>query len=180
MIPHSIFFTKGVGRAKEKLESYENALRDACIASFNLVKVSSIFPPHCRVISREKGLAYFSPGQIVFCVLAEASTNEPSRLIAASVGLAIPKNPDSHGYLSEHHAYGQTDDKAGDYAEDLAAKMLASTMGIPFDETQSWDQRRELWKLEKNIVRTQNVTQSGLGPKDARWITCIAAAILVT
>ncbi|RMH53986.1 MAG: arginine decarboxylase, pyruvoyl-dependent [Candidatus Hydrogenedentota bacterium] len=180
MVPHSIFLTKGVGRAKEKLESFENALRNARIANFNLVRVSSIFPPRCKIIPRSIGLKYFSPGEIVFCVMSDCSTNEPNRLVAASVGLAIPKDRDLHGYLSEHHAYGQTDDKAGDYAEDLAAKMLATTLGIPFDEDKSWDERRKLWKLEKNIVRTTNVTQSAIGAKDGRWTTVVAAAILIT
>lgn len=180
MIPHSIFLTHGVGRSSEKLESFENALRDAKIAAFNLVKVSSIFPPRCKVVSREKGLVHFQPGQIVFCVMSESATNEPNRLIAASIGLAIPKDQDLHGYLSEHHSYGQTDTMAGDYAEDLAAKMLATTLGIPFDQNTSWDQRRKLWKLEKNIVRTMNVTQSAIGSKDGCWTTVIAAAILIT
>ncbi len=70
------------------------------------------------------------PGQIVHCVMARQDTNEPNRLIAASIGLARPADPESYGYLSEHHSYGETAKKAGDYAEDLAATMLATTLGI--------------------------------------------------
>lgn len=179
MIPHSLYLTKGVGHSTEKLESFEHALRAAKIANYNLVKVSSIFPPHCKIVSRSKGVAYFSPGQIVFCVMSDCATNEPNRLIASSIGVAIPKDANVHGYLSEHHAFGQTESKAGDYAEDLAAKMLATNMGIAFDENKHWDERRRLWKLEKNIVRTANCSQSALGAKDGRWTTVVAAAILI-
>ena len=45
MVPKRLFFTKGVGKHKERLTSFELALRDAGIAAQNLVRVSSIFPP---------------------------------------------------------------------------------------------------------------------------------------
>ena len=52
----------------------------------------------------------------------------------------------TYGYISEHHAYGQTEETAGDYAEDLAATMLATTMGIAFDPATAWDERKQLFK----------------------------------
>jgi arginine decarboxylase len=135
MVPQKVFFTKGVGRHKEKLASFEAALRDAGIEKCNLVYVSSIFPPHCKIISKEEGKKQLKPGAITFCVMARMETNEPNRLLAASIGCAIPANKTTYGYLSEHHAYGETDEKAGDYAEDLAAEMLATTLGVEFDAT---------------------------------------------
>ncbi|HEU5182695.1 MAG TPA: arginine decarboxylase, pyruvoyl-dependent, partial [Candidatus Polarisedimenticolia bacterium] len=115
-VSKKMFLTKGVGRSKEKLTSFELALRDAGIAHFNIVRVSSIFPPGCKIIPKKEGLKYLRAGEVVFCVLSENATNEPHRLIAASTGIAIPSKPDRHGYLSEHHSYGETEDKAGDYA----------------------------------------------------------------
>ena len=146
LIPKKIFLTKGVGRHKERLASFELALRDAGIEAFNLVTVSSIFPPRCKVVTKKEGMTELSPGQILFLVLSRIATNEPNRLIAASVGLAIPQDRNTYGYLSEHEDYGETEEKAGDYAEDLAASMLASTLGIPFNPDQSV--RREKAKLE--------------------------------
>ncbi len=108
-----IFLTKGVGRHREKLNSFEMALRDAGIALFNLVRVSSIFPPECKIIPKSQGLKYLRSGEVVFCVMSQAETNEPHRLCAASVGIAIPANPKQNGYLSEHHAFGQTEETAG-------------------------------------------------------------------
>src|SRR3972149_4473616 len=133
VVPNKLFLTKGVGRDKERLASFELALRDAGIEKFNLVTVSSIFPPAGKIVSRTQGLKLLSPGQIVFCVMSRCCSNEPRRLMASSVGCAIHMDRRQYGYLSEHHAFGQTDKVAGDYAEDLAAAMLASTLGIELD-----------------------------------------------
>jgi arginine decarboxylase len=174
-MPTRAFLTKGVGRHKEKLTSFEMALRDAHLASFNLVRVSSIFPPHCQLVDREEGSQNLRPGQVLFTVLAESATNEPSRLVAASIGLAVPSDPSHHGYISEHHSYGQNESVSGDYAEDLAASMLATVLGVPFDPDQAWDQRREQWMLSGDIVRTLNVTSTAECGDDGRWTTVVAA-----
>ncbi len=171
--------TNGVGRHKDSLQSFELALRDAGIQHCNLVNVSSIIPPCCKLIARERGLKMIEPGQIAFVVLAKNSTNETHRLIAASVGVAIPSRKTDYGYLSEHHSFGQTDQAAGDYAEDLAATMLATTMGIPFDPETAWDERKQIFKTSRLIIRTTNVTQSAVGDKNGLWTTVIAVAVLV-
>ncbi len=174
-IPTKAFLTKGVGRHREKLTSFEMALRDAHLAAFNIVRVSSIFPPHCELVDREEGLSFLKPGQVLFTVVAESSTNEPSRLVAASIGLAMPADPTHHGYISEHHSYGQNEQTSGDYAEDLAASMLATVLGVPFDSEQAWDARREQWLLSGEIVRTMNVTSAAECGDDGRWTTVVSA-----
>ncbi|MBU0536425.1 MAG: arginine decarboxylase, pyruvoyl-dependent [Nanoarchaeota archaeon] len=179
MIPTKIFFTKGVGRHREKLASFELALRDAGIQHLNLVNVSSIFPPNCKIISRKEGSQLIKPGQITFVVMARAETNEPNRLLAASIGLALPADPNTYGYLSEHHGFGMKEQKSGDYAEDLAAEMLASTLGVEFDPDRSYDEIRETWKISDKIVKTKNITQSAVADKDGKWTSVIAAAVLV-
>jgi len=179
LVASKLFFTKGVGRHREKLASFELALRDAHIAQFNIVRVSSIFPPHCKVISRAKGLRYLRDGQILHTVIAEAATKEPHRLMSASVGVAIPKERNLYGYLSEHHGFGEKERVAGDYAEDLAAEMLATILGVNFDPDKSYDEKKEIWKISGKIVRTMNTTQSALGSKDGQWTTVLAAGILI-
>ena len=175
----ALFLTKGVGKHREQLTSFELALRDARIAEFNIVRVSSIFPPGCKVISVQEGLRQLTPGQIVYAVMYDNATNEPHRLVAASVGLAIPANKDQHGYLSEHKSFGETDQRAGDYAEDLAATMLATILGVDFDPDTSYDERKDIWKLSDKIVTTRNVTQSAVGDRDGLWTTVVAAAVFV-
>ena len=179
MVPIKLFLTKGVGIHREKAASYQLALRAAGVAHCNLVLVSSIYPPGCKIISKEEGLKLLRPGDIVFAVYDRESTNEPNRLIAASVGLAVPAEASMHGYLSEHHSFGETDERAGEYAEDLAASMLATTLGIEFNPESDWDEREQLFKLSGKIVRTSNMTQSAVGNKDGLWTSVFAAAVLI-
>lgn len=179
MIPKFIFFTKGVGRSKTKLGSFEKALRDAGIERFNLVSVSSILPPGCQIVSKEKGLEMLSSGQVVYSVIARTETNEPNRLISAAVGLAVPTDKNNYGYLSEHHAYGETDEKSSEFAEDLAATMLATTFNIEFNPDLAWDEREQVYKASGKIFKTSSVCQSSLGDKNGDWTTVVAAAIFV-
>ncbi|MDP2909955.1 MAG: arginine decarboxylase, pyruvoyl-dependent [bacterium] len=180
MIPKKIFLTKGSGVHKDKLTSFEMALRAAGIEKCNLVCISSIFPPNCELISKEEGLKHIHAGEITFCVMARNETNEPNRLISSSIGLAIPKdNENHHGYLSEHHAFGEKGEKAGEYAEDLAATMLATTLGIEFDSNLAWQEREQVYKVSGHIFKTTNVTQSMEGDKNGLWTTVVSAAVCI-
>jgi len=178
-VPKKIFFTKGVGVEKEYLASFELALRDAKIEKYNIVTVSSIFPVGCKKISLDDGIKELKPGQIIHAVMARNATNEPNRLIAASLGIARPRDKSMYGYLSEHHPFGETAQVCGDYAEDLAASMLATTLGIDFDPDNAWNEKEQVFKMSGKIVNTTNVTQSARGNKNGLWTTVIAAAILL-
>jgi arginine decarboxylase len=180
MIPKFFFLTKGVGKHREQLQSFELALRDAGIQYCNLVNVSSIVPPGYKLISREQGLKMLRPGEITYVVQAKNSTNEPHRLLASSIGIAIPSGKNQYGYLSEHHSFGQTDEATGDYAEDLAATMLATTMGIQFDPETAWDERKQLFKTSGMIIKTANITQSATGDKNGLWTTTVVTAVFVS
>lgn len=168
-----------MGIHKERLTSFEMALRNAGIEKFNLVSVSSILPPNCKRVNREEGLKELNEGQIIYCVMSKNKTNEPNRLVAASIGCAIPADASHYGYISEHHSFGETEEHAGEYAEDLAASMLAMTLGIEFDYNSAWNEREEIYKMSGKIVRTTNITQSARGNKDGLWTTVIAAAVFV-
>jgi arginine decarboxylase len=179
LVPKKMFFTKGVGTHKAELRSFELALRDAGIEKCNLVHVSSILPPDCRVVSRNEGLKELYPGMMTFAVMSRCASNEPHRLIAASIGCAVPADPNAYGYLSEHHAFGQNEKVAGDLAEDLAVEMLASTLGLEFDEDKSWDENKEIYKLSDKIVRTSNTTQTAVIGPEGSYSTVLAAAVFL-
>ncbi len=178
-VAKNIFLTKGVGKHRERLSSFELALRNAGIAACNIVRVSSIFPPSCKLISRSEGLKHLKPGQVAFTVISENQTREPHRLIAAGVGLALPADKSMYGYLSEHHSFGESEEIAGEYTEELAAEMLATTLNVEFDPDLSWDEKKEVYRISNKIVRTMNITQSAVGDKRGLWTTVLAAAILI-
>ncbi len=179
LVPKRMFLTKGRGIHEDRLTSFEYALRDAGIAGTNLVLISSIFPPHAKMVPRKAGLREIKAGQILFTIYSKTQTNEPHRMCAASVGVARPKDNGRYGYLSEHESFGQNQKQAGDYAEDIAAQMLASSLGIKFDIDKSWDEKRQQWNISGQIYKTSNITQTAIGDKDGRWTTVFAAACLL-
>lgn len=178
-VPKYCFLTKGLGKGSDKLTSFEAALRDAGIAPCNIVRVSSILPQGCKIIPKAKGLDRLAAGEITHCIMSELATDEPHRLIAASIGIAIPSDKSKHGYLSEYHAYGETDSRVGDKAEDLAASMLATTLGIQLDPNKDYDERKEIYKMSNKIVKTYNIAQSAIGDKNGLWTTVLATAVLL-
>ena len=179
LVAKNLFLTKGKGVHQDRLTSFEYALRDAGIAGTNLVLISSIFPPRAKLISRTEGLKMIKAGQILFTIYSKNQTNEPHRLCAASVGLARPKDPDRYGYLSEHISFGENEKQAGDYAEDIAAQMLSSSLGVPFDIDSSWDENKQHWNISGQIYKSSNITQTATGDKNGRWTTVFAAAVLI-
>jgi len=179
LIPDRIFFTKGVGKHDNHLQSFELALRKAGIERCNLVRVSSILPPKCRIIPRASGLKLLQPGQITFVVLSEAATNEPSRLVGAGIGLAQPANGENYGYISEHHGFGQREKRIADMVEDMAATMLATTLGIAFDPARAYDERKEIYRMSGKIVQSRACVQTAEGDKNGLWTTVVSAAVLL-
>jgi arginine decarboxylase len=179
MTPKLIFFTKGVGVHKDKLSSFEVALRNAGIQMCNLAELSSIFPPGCRILSKAAGLRLLEPGEVTYCVMSRNATSEPNRLISAAIGFARPTDYSQYGYLSEHHAFGEKAVVSGEYAEDLAATMLATTLGIPFDTNQAWDERKQVYVASGHIFKTKHICQSAVGNKDGLWTTVLATAVFI-
>jgi arginine decarboxylase len=178
MVPVKVFLTKGVGRHKYQLKSFEEALRKAGVAQQNLVQVSSILPPKCKIIPREEGLKELSPGQITYCVMARSETNEHGRIIASSVGIAVPKDKSNWGYISEVHGHGMNQKEAADMSEDLAADMLGTTLGLEVDPNQAWSEKEQVYKASGLIIRTSNITQTARG-QNGLWTTSVAIAMLL-
>ena len=179
MTPTKMFFTKGLGIHKDRIASFEAALRDAGIESSNLVCVSSIFPPNCKILSKEEGVKLLKPGEITYAVLAKNQTSEPNRLISAAIGFAKTSDPNLYGYISEHHEYGEVAKRSGEYAEDLAATMLATTLGVQFDPDTAWDERKQEYISSGHITRASNICQSAQGNKDGLWTTVLAVAVFI-
>lgn len=176
-IPTRFFLTSGIGVHREQLTAFELALRDADIEQQNLVSVSSILPPGCEQVERAEGVKTLSPGEITFCVMARIETNEPGRRIHASIGLARPTNPAMYGYISEHHGFGLTGEQSGEYAEDLAASMLASTLGIEFNPDAAWNERRKVYETSQAIIGSTSLTAASIGDQSGRWTCAVAAAV---
>lgn len=176
-VPRSFFLTKGIGIHRERLTAFELALRDADIEQQNLVSISSILPPACVEVDRQNGAATLQPGEITFTVLTRTETDEPGRRVHSSIGLARPSDPAMYGYISEHHGYGMTELQSGDYAEDLAATMLASTLGIEFDPDAAWNERKRVYETSNLIIGSTSITAYAEGDAGGLWTCAVAAAV---
>lgn len=177
MIPEKLFLTAGYGVDEHKLKSFEAALRDAGIAKCNLVEVSSIFPPGCEIVTRREGISELNPGEITYCVLCKNSTNEKGKRVTASVGLAIPTDRSEYGYLSEH-ASSMEKEASSAHSEDLAATMLAETLGVDFDPKENWDNRKKAYLMSNRMVPSRSITESKVND-DGKWNTVVSAAVFV-
>jgi len=177
--PTRMFLTKGIGTHRHALTAFEFALRDADIEQQNLVYVSSILPPRCEHITREAGVELLRPGDITFCVMARAETNEYGRHVYASIGLARPADPAMYGYISELHGYGKTVESSGEQAEDLAATMLASTLGLEFDPDAAWNERRQIYEHSNLIIDSTSITAATECGAANHWTCAVAAAVFL-
>ena len=178
LVPKSFFLCSGIGVRRERLTAFELALRDADIEQQNLVSVSSILPPGCVEMERQAGVATLQPGEITFTVLARSETNEPGRRVNSSIGLARPSDPSMYGYISEHHGYGMTHQQSGEYAEDLAATMLASTLGVEFDPDAAWNERKRVYETSNLIIGSTSITAYAEGDGSGHWTCTVAAAVV--
>ncbi|MBN2591095.1 MAG: pyruvoyl-dependent arginine decarboxylase [Sedimentisphaerales bacterium] len=178
MVPTRVPLTKGIGRHKYQLKFFEESLRKAGVAQQNLVRVSPILPPKCKIVPREQGLKLFVPGQITYCLMARSDANEHDRIIASSVGIAVPKDRSNWGDISEVHGHGMNQQEAANMFEDLAADMLGTTFGLEVDPNQDWSEKEQAYKASGLIIRTSNIMQSARGQKGL-WTATVAIAMLL-
>jgi arginine decarboxylase len=178
IVPGKVFLVRGLGRHKEKLVSFEKALREAGIAPYNLVRVSSIYPPHCRYVPKAAGLKLLRPGQILFVVLSENATDDPRQLVTASIGMAVPDDPSRYGYLAEHSDVGKSARETARHCEYLAAEMLATKLGEKL-RTPGAAASDKSFRISNGVsLKTRSVTRGAKG-EAGLWTTVVAAAVLV-
>jgi arginine decarboxylase len=180
MIPKKLFLTKGHGTHRHRLQSFELALRDAGIASCNLVNVSSIVPPHCELISRKDGMSLLHPGEITYCVLSKDHTKNPGT-IGASVGIAIPDSTDEYGYIAEYHDLEESVSQLKTTVEDLAILMLATTKGVTasLESPHKTVSDEEIVDRFKDKMKTDSVAELLQHTDPDRWSTVVAVAVFI-
>jgi arginine decarboxylase len=180
MIPKKMFLTKGHGTHRHRLQSFELALRNAGIASCNLVNVSSIFPPKCEFISRKEGIGFLKPGEITYCVLSHIHTKDPET-IGASIGVAIPKLDSSYGYIAEYHERNESEDSLKKTVEDLAILMLSTTKGEsdPTCKSEKSPSDEQIINRFKNQMITQSIADTIEHTNKDQWSTVVAVAVFI-
>jgi arginine decarboxylase len=182
LVPKRVFLAKGVGVGEKQLTSRELAMTDAGIEKVNLIKASSIIPPGCQFISPNEGKEMLRIGQMTFAIMAETSTNEPHKLIAAAIGVAKPEDENEYGFFTEieqEEGYGKTEEKASEEVMELAVHNLALSWRAPFNPKEDYDPQKKLYRIKNKNVRVSHLTQTSFGDKDGLYTTVFVAAVFL-
>ncbi len=95
--PQYYTVVSGVGESEFPLSSFDNALIQAGIADYNLVKVSSILPVGCEFCETIP----LGKGQILYAAYASITVGYGQNGETA-VAVAIPKSNEESGVIFEH------------------------------------------------------------------------------
>jgi arginine decarboxylase len=100
--PTQYFLVSGASDGFTPLNAFDGALLQAGIGNTNIVKMSSIVPPHCQLISPIP----LPPGALVPAAYAAITSNVPGEIIAAGVAIALPEDENQNGLIMEYSAQG--------------------------------------------------------------------------
>lgn len=118
-LPEKFFFVSGHSEGFSKLNSFDGALLDAGIGNTNLIKMSSIVPPHCR----KTRICSIPQGSFLPVAYASITSDMTGEYIAAGVASAIPDNRELAGVIMEYSARGRKRD-----VEAIVRKMAEEAM----------------------------------------------------
>jgi arginine decarboxylase len=68
--------------------------------------------------------------------------------------------------------------QAADLAEDLAAGMLGTTLGLELDPDKAWSEKEQAYKSSGLFIKTTNNTQTAKG-MEGLWTTTVAIAMFL-
>jgi arginine decarboxylase len=102
-IPTQYFLVSGASDGYTPLNAFDGALLQAGIGNTNIVRMSSIVPPHCQLISP----VALPPGAIVPAAYACITSDIPGEIISAGVAVALPEDENQNGLIMEYSAKGE-------------------------------------------------------------------------
>src|SRR5512136_2149873 len=120
-IPTQYFLVSGVSDGYTPLNAFDGALLQAGIGNTNIVKMSSIVPPHCKRIAPIP----LHPGAIVPAAYAAITSDVPGEIISAGVAVALPEDENQNGLIMEYSAKGERHK-----IEEIVRKMAVEGMKL--------------------------------------------------
>ena len=179
IVPKEVFLTRGIGRDEDKLIAFEYALRDARIQQFNLVPVSSIIPPNCKLVPIDEGLKELKDGQILFLVLSKKESNKLNETVSASISITFPSDPTKYGYVAENGFDCENEEIADRCVEKLALVLLATKLGIEIDRNKPNPVLKKEF-LDNDLVKDlKSASAHAVVEKEKEWTCAISAAVFV-
>jgi len=103
----NIQITSSIGEGSTLLSAFDSALQNAGVSNYNLIRLSSIIPPHSKI---EKSSRYQTPpsefGHKLYVVMADVRSSKVGKFIGAGIGWY--QLEDKRGFFVEHEAIGST------------------------------------------------------------------------
>ncbi len=100
--PSKFFFVKGASEGYMPLNAFDGALIEAGVGNTNLIKMSSIIPPHCQEVEPFP----LPQGALIPAAYASITSQEPGEVISAAVAAAFPEEEDHAALIMEYAAKG--------------------------------------------------------------------------
>jgi arginine decarboxylase len=101
--PTHYFVASGASDGYTPLNAFDGALLRAGIGNTNIVKMSSIVPPHCQLVAPIP----LPPGALVPTAYASITSDVPGEVISAGVAIALPEDENQNGLIMEYSAKGE-------------------------------------------------------------------------
>ena len=133
MIATKYKIDSGVGRNQSRLVSFDDALLKSGVGNYNLVRLSSILPAHCKKVDTVD----LTEGSLLPIAYASISSNVEGERIVSVIGIGFPEDEDKVGVIMEYSAKNISFEDA----MDTLVQMIKD----------AFDKRH--WKL-KNILKT--------------------------
>lgn len=117
--PKHFYISSGVGKASSELVAFDNALIDAGISNYNLLRVSSILPIGCiresAVLAKE--------GSLIPTAFGTKTSDIPGNVIASAIAVGIPRDEKRVGVIMEYSG-NCTAAEAEDRVRGMAAEAM--------------------------------------------------------
>ena len=102
-MPTHYFLATGTADGFTPLNAFDGALLQAGIGNTNIIKMSSIVPPHCTLVDP----IALPAGALVPAAYAAITSDVPGETIAAGVAIALPDDENQNGLIMEYSAKGE-------------------------------------------------------------------------
>jgi arginine decarboxylase len=119
LMPSRYALVSGAGDGPSALTAFDRALFAAGAGNFNLVKVTSILPPHAVPGS----ILELHSGEVVHAAMSNISSSKKDELISAAVAVGVPADPEVVGVLMEG-SFRKTASDAEEQVREMARQAL--------------------------------------------------------
>ncbi len=100
--PTKFFLVQGSSEGFSLLNAFDGALLASGVGDTNLVRMSSILPPHCEEV--KPAPVPLPQGALVPVAYASLYCDVPGEIISAAVAIGIPKDVNRAGLIMEYSA----------------------------------------------------------------------------